>query len=185
MPTIDIEALEKEAAAEEEQASAAKLTPDEERAVTAIARRDKAREERAANEAARREIDMTARVAVAKAAIGSRAMVKGIDLVSLFPLGEAPPMAQLPGNGVIVVRSPEAARMKAFHAEAEAKKRPLADLFSDIVIESTIDPDPKDPTQGMKLRAFCDAYPGAAIGAGDQVAKLGGSKAQADKRGRG
>lgn len=182
---LDIEALEKEALAEEEQASAAKLTPDEERASVAIARRDKAREERASAESARREIDMAGRVAVARAAIGSRAMVKGIDLVSLFPLGEAPPMVQLPGNGVIVVRSPEPARMKALHAEAEAKRRPLADIFSDLVIDSTIDPDPKDPTQGMKLRAFCDAYPGAAIGAGDIVAKLGGSKAQADKRGRG
>lgn len=181
---IDIEALEAEAAAEEAAASAVKLSEDEQRAAAAIARFAKAREERAAAEKSRRGLDLAAREKRARAAYPKQ-LVKGVDLVDLFPLGSSPSAEQLPGGGVIVVRSPDPQRLKSFHTEVEHKARPVADIYADLLCESTVDPDPqKDAAAGVLLRAFCDAYPGAAIGAGDVVAKLGGSKAQADKRGR-
>ncbi len=184
MPTIDIEALENEAAEEEAAAAAVKLTDDEQRIAAALARREKAREARAAADKARRDIDMAARLKAAAAMAGKRYLVRGVDLVSFFQSDAVPPIEQIPGHGVLIIRSPEPARFDVANAEIEHKKRPMSAILSDLLCESVIDPDVvKDPAEGMRLRAFCDAYKGAATLAGDEVYKLGGAKGKADKRG--
>lgn len=182
--SLDLEAMEKEAADEEAAARAEALTPDEQRQAGVLARLAKAREERAAAARVRRANDLGTREAKARGVVPAGVLVKGIDLYELFPLGEAPPAEHFPGAGVIIVRSPIADRLKSFHAETEHKKRPLADIFTDLICDSLVDPDPAKEGAGAKVRAFFETYPGAAIGAGDMVAKLGGSKAAVDKRGR-
>ena len=185
MPTIDIEALEKEAAEEEEAAERAKLPEDAQRAYAAIERRDRAREVRQAEEKKGRELDMAIRLKAARASVGKRHLVAGVDLVSFFKPEAMPPAEHIPGNGVLIIRSPDPARVDAANAEIEHKKRPMSQILTDLLCESTIDPDvQKDPAAGTLLRAFCEAYPNAATLAGDEVYKLGGAKVKADKRGR-
>lgn len=183
---IDVAALEAEAKEAEQAERAADLSEDEQRAATAIARREKAIEGRAAAEKTRRVLDMAIRERRARDALGAKVPVKGIDLVDYFPLGKAPPVEQLPGGGVIIARCPPPDRLKTFQSEAEHRgNKQLADIFTDLVCESTVDPDPaKDSAGGAILRAFCENYPAAASQAGTEIVRLGGAKAQADKRGR-
>lgn len=187
MNTIDIEALEAEAAAEEQAANAASLSEEQQRAADAIARRNKAREERGAKEKAVRSVDLFAREKKVKTALGPTVLVKGIDLIDLFPLGDAPPLAQIPGGGILIVRFNSEA-MQTWYTEAEAKVRSMPTLYADLLAACAVNEEnpTKDlePAAGVLLRRFCEAYPSAAIGAGDVVAKMGGSKLKADKRGR-
>lgn len=187
---IDIEALEREAAEEEAAAEKVKLSDEERRVQAAISRRDKAREERSAAERERRALDLAGREAAARKLVGKGVLVKGVDLLALFPLGEEPAKDLVPGNGVIIVRSPPPGKgpgtMAEFNREYEHRKQEVEDLYTTLLTENTIDPDvKKDQGEGAKLLAFCEHYPNAAIGAGDVVAKLGGARIRADKRGRG
>lgn len=179
-----IEQLEADALAAEQAAEASKLTPDEQRAQQAIARIEKAREEKAAADRARRSALLVEREARARTQAGTRYLVKGIDVVDLFPLGTVPAGLQFPGDGVIVVRSPEAERMNSASAEIEHKKRPMAAIMADLLLDSTVEPDPRDPAHGAKLRAFFDSFTNAATAAGSVVLELGGMKSRGDKRGR-
>jgi hypothetical protein len=180
-PLSLIEQLEAEAAAAEGAATVAALTPDEQRTAAALGRIAKAREDKAQADKVRRGFDLAAREKAARSTAPRGVLVKGIDLFELFPLGEAPAPELMPGGGVIVVRSPES--LGDFHREVEHKKRDVWEIYADLLCKHTVDPV-QSPSEGMKLRAFCEHFNGAAIGAGDIVAKLGGSKAQADKRGR-
>lgn len=182
---IDIDALEKEAADAEAAAKASELTEAEQRAVKALGRRNKAREDKVLAEKARRDLDRAAREAKAAAAAGKQYLVKGIDLIADCFTDVAPPAEQLPGNGVIVIRSPDRGRFNAANNDIEHKRRPMAEILIDLLVEHVIDPDVDEPGAGAHLRAFCEAYPGAGMMAGDEVYKLGGMKAKADKRGRG
>jgi len=185
MPTIDIEALEREAAEEEAAAEKAKLPEDVEKAYAIIERRDRAREIRQTEEKKGRDVDMAVRLKVARAGAGKRHLVAGVDLVSFFKPEATPPPEQIPGNGVLIIRSPDPARVDAANAEIEHKKRPMSQILTDLLCENTIDPDVQaNPAEGIKLRAFCEAFPNAATLAGDEVYKLGGAKVKADKRGR-
>jgi len=182
---MDLQALEAQVAAEEAAALTAALSDEEQRKAALLGRLTKAREERAAAARTRRGLDLADRESKARTVVPAGVLVKGIDLYELFPLGEAPPAEHFPGAGVIIVRSPVSDRLKAFQTEAEHKKRPLADIFTDLICDSLVDPDPaKDAGAGAKVRGFFETYAGAAVGAGDIVAKLGGSKAAVDKRGR-
>lgn len=178
---LTIEALEALADAEEAQAKAVALSPLEARKQAVFIRRAKAREDTAAANKARRNIDMQERLALQRAKGGKSVLFAGIDLFDLFPLGEAPDVSLMPGGGVIIARSPES--LGGFHREVEHKKRDLWEIHADLCCSNTVDPPTAGP-EGAKLRAFFDHFNGAALGAGDIVAKLGGSKAQADKRGR-
>ena len=183
---IDIAALRARAEAAEQKANAAALTSDEQEIEAVLAREANAIEKAAAAAKTRRGFDLAERESAAREKAPRGVLVKGIDLFDFFQFGEAPDPALMPGGGVIVVRSPEPARFMASQTEFEHKKRALATIFADLLCEHTVYPDvAKDPAEGMKLRAFCDAYPGAATAGGDVVAKLGGSKAVQDKRGRG
>lgn len=183
---IDIEALEREAAAEEAAAAKVVLSEEDKRIAAALARRTKAREDRAAVEKQKRQNDMGLRLAAARAAAAPGVLLAGVDLVDLFPLGEAPDAATMPGKGVIIVRDPVNG-LGAFHRDIEHKKKDVWEVYTELLCTpgNVVDPDiEKDAEEGMRLRRFCERYNGVGVGAGDVVAKLGGSKAQADKRGR-
>lgn len=182
---IDIKALEEEVRAAEQDTAAAALTDEEKKVVALLERKRRALEERAAEERSRREVEMARRERAARAVLGSTVLVKAVDIVSLFEVGYVPPREQLPGGGVVVVRSPLPSRMDAFYADIEMKRRSLPAIYADLLCEHVVDPDvQRDAAAGALLRAFCDAYQPASIAIGDEVAKLGGSKAKADKRGR-
>lgn len=181
-----IEELQAEVLAAEAEARASALTEEEAAEFALLARRQEAKEALAAAARARRAGRLVAAERAARGRVPARVLVKGVDLVDLFPLGVAPDEKALPGEGVIVVRSATPEALKTFHREAEAKEKPLADLYADMLCECTVEPDvAKDQNAGALLRAFCEAYPGAAIGAGEVAVRLGGSKIKADKRGRG
>jgi hypothetical protein len=182
--TIDIAALEAQVTAEEAAATAAELSEDERRAAELVARLNKAREDKAAADKTRRASDLTVREATARGVAGPRYLVRGIDLVDFFPLGTAPAPAQLPTGGVIIVRSPEPDRLNDAVSDIEHKRRPLGTILADLLCASVVDPDGADSAIGAAIRAFCDAYPGAATQAGDAVLQLGGMKSRSDKRGR-
>jgi hypothetical protein len=180
---IDLAALEAEALEAEVIADAIRLTEDEERAASLFDRLAAAKASAAAKAKAKRDIDLATREQDAAARLGRKVLVKGIDLVSYFPPGKVPPPEHLPGGGVIVVRNPAPRALGEFHAEVEHKKRSLAAIYADLLCPHVVDPPPESTEEHARLRAFCEAYEGAAIAAGDEVAKLGGSRARADKRG--
>jgi len=179
-----IEELKAEEAKAKAAAAVAALSEEEAEEAALLVRIAEAQAEAAAAAKTRRGIDLAARERAARAKVSPRVLVRGIDLLDLFPLGHAPDAEALPGKGVIVVRSAPAEVLRTFHREAEAKERSLADIYADVLCASTIDPDEKDLVEGALLRAFCEAYPGAAIGGGEIAVRLGGSKIKADKRGR-
>lgn len=180
-----IEELEAQAAAEEAAARAEALTEEEAREVAALERVQSARVERAASLRKRRAVVLNAKEQEVQARMPANTLVKGIDLLDLFPLGEAPPEEKLPGKGLIVVRHAPQDLLKTFHREVEAKQKDLVDIYADVLVACCVEPDARtDVTAATHVRAFCEAFGGAAIGAGEIAVRLGGSKQKADKRGR-
>lgn len=180
-----IEELEAEAAAEEAAMRAEALTEEQHREVAALQRRQEAREERAANLKKKRALDLAVKEREARTRVPPSTLLKGIDLLDLFPLGESPPVEKLPGNGLIVVRHAPQEVLAAFHREAEAKTKSLVEIYTEVLVASCIDPDSRsDATVATHMRAFCEAFGGAAVGAGEIAVRLGGAKLKADKRGR-
>ena len=184
MAKIDLVALLAETEAEETAAKAVELSEEQKAAHLLLERRAQAREARAAALKAAREVDGGTREAVARKEAAGRFLVRAIDLVDFFPFGEAPLDDRLPTGGVIIVRSPLPEKQAAVSREMEAKKRPVEQILTDLVIDSTIDPAPLDVEAGAVLRAFFGAYPGAGANAGNIVLELGGLRQKADKRGR-
>lgn len=180
---LTIEDLERQATEAEAAATAVALSEEERRRAQAVARIEKAREAKAEAEKARRDFVRVTREQDARATAGGKYLVRGIDLVALFPAGVSPPNDQLPGGGVLIIRSPERTRLNAANADIEHKRKPMTDILTELLLECVLDPDPKVAGEGARLRAFCEAYGGAATLAGDECYKLGGGKAQADKRG--
>lgn len=180
---LDLSALEAEAAALETAAKSIALSEDERKLADALARIAKAREDKAQTEKARREILRVEREQAARRRFPAGVLVKGIDLFDFFPADAQPSADLMPGGGVIVVRSPEPSRYDAAAAELEHKRRSIASVLADLLIDSTVDPDVDDKAAGAVLRAFCENFKGAATLAGDEVYKLGGARARADKRG--
>jgi len=180
---MSIEELRQRVLQREAEAKAAEPTNEEKDIAALVEREREATEALAAADALRRSNDLALRLAAAETAAAGRYLVAGIDLVKLFPLGRAPDSKKLPGRGVIIVREPEPAAYNRFTREVEAKQKDHGPLFADLLCGCLIDPDPESP-EGDRLVEFSARYPGAAIGAGDTVAKLGGARTQADKRGR-
>lgn len=178
-----LEDLRARVEAAEAAAKAAELTDDEKELARLVEREREAKEAAAAADAVRRANDLAVRLAAAQDTAGGRYLVDGIDLVKCFKLAKSPDPKKLPGGGVIIVREPAPEAYHAFTRGIELKKADHGPLFTELVCGSLIDPDPDSPA-GAALRAFCERYPGAAIGAGDVVAKMGGSRIEADKRGR-
>lgn len=183
-PVNRLETLRRAAEEAEAKAKAKALNSDEAEESAYHERIAKANEEAAAADRIRRANDGKAREMAAETTAAGRYLVAAVDLVECFSLGKAPPVEKLPTGGVIIVRSPEPEASDTFTREYEHKKRPLSDIFADLLCASVVDPKPDSP-DGAKLRAFCDAFKDAAIDAGATVRKLGGAKAREDKRGRG
>ena len=179
MAPIDLKALQAEAEAEEAAAKVVELSDVEKEAHAYLERRAKAKEDRAAAEQKRREVDAGGRELVAEKAAAGRYLVRAVDLVSFFPFGQAPPADRLPGGGVIVVRNPTPERQEAMTREVEAKKKTMDQILVDLAIDCTI--DPKDDAL---TRTFFEAYPGAGTNTANVVLELGGLRQKADKRGR-
>lgn len=179
---LTIEELEKEAALAQQRAKAAELSEDEKRIKAALDQTAAAEEAERAAEKVRRDIDAAGRERRARRAAGSRYLVAAVDVISLFPPGKAPPSDHLPGNGVVIVRSPDRERVNRTTADHEAGKA-HAEVLSELAMDCVVDPDLTEPGIGARFRAFCDTYGGAAMGIGSAAFTLGGAKAKADKRG--
>lgn len=179
MAAIDLKALQAEAEAEEAAAKVVELSDVEKEAHAYLERRAKAKEDRAAAEQKRREVDAGGRELVAEKAAAGRYLVRAVDVVSFFPFGQAPPADRLPGGGVIVVRNPTPQRQEAMTREVEAKKKTMDAILVDLAIDCTI-----DPTDDPLVRTFFEAYPGAGTMAANVALELGGMRQKADKRGR-
>ena len=183
MAQIDLKALEAEALEAEALAAAAEPTEEEKKAHAFLERRAVVREKAAGAAREKREVDGAIREGAAKKTAGKSYLVRAVDLVSFFPFGEAPPIEQFPGGGVIIVRNPSPDRQAAVTSAMEAKKRKLEPIFIDLVCDTTVDPAPEDVGGGAMLRAFLEAYPGAASNAAGIVLELGGLRQEAAKRG--
>lgn len=179
---LTIEELEKEAAQAQQRAKAAELSEDEKRIKVALDQRTAAEEAQRAAEKVRRDIDAAGRERRARQAANHRYIVAAVDVVSLFPPGKAPPAVHLPGNGVVIVRSPDRERVNRTTADHEAGKA-HAEVLTELAMDCVIDPDLTEPGVGASFRVFCETYGGAAIGIGSAAFTLGGAKAKADKRG--
>lgn len=160
------------------------LTPEQEELAAALAEETDAKEALALEEAKLRALDMHGRTEAAAAKAGGAHLVAGVDLVALFPAGKAPPAGQLPGGGVLIVRSPPPVAIDALNRDVEHKQKPLSAILIDLLMASTVDPAP-DGADGIKLREFAERYPDAAGQAAQKARELGGAKSAADKRGRG
>lgn len=190
MTTPTIDELRQKAAAAKAKAKAAELTDEERERAALLASIREDEEAEAAAQIARLDGVMVQRVGAARARANGQYLVDGVNLLRLFPLGSAPgPVSKLPGGGVLVLRDPGEA-YDAFTREIEAKQKPHAAIFTDLLCTCLVDErdKPQDDDEraaaAILLRAFCERYKGAAVAAGDVAAKLGGARAQADKRGR-
>lgn len=184
-----LEELKAEAEAAQAESAASALTPEETEEAGWLAKSAAAREDKAANDRTRRMLDGKAREKIAVAAAAGKYLVRAVDIIDLFPVDvKAPDPKTLPGNGVIIVRSPPTQprdMLGDFFREIEHKQRSMPEIYADLVVASTVDPDvAKDDVKGAVLRAFCEAYSGACIKVGDQVSELGGLRSKSDKRGR-
>jgi hypothetical protein len=122
-----------------------------------------------------------------KAAAG-KYLVKAIDIAALLPGLTEEQVKALPGEGVIVVRSPPVHPTDAlagFLREIEAGKEAHPDIYAELVCESTVRPKLK-PGTAEAYREFWSSSlgRGTVITVGDQVAELGGMRGRAAKRGR-
>lgn len=190
-PAEQIAALEAEAVTLEAEAEAAALTPDEVRLAAALARAQAAREVKGVALATRRANDAASRLAAARAKHGPGVLLAAVDLVALFPLSSPPPPASLPNGGVIIIHNPAPELESNLLVELEHKGQggKLVDrLLIDLLCKSVADPDVAAPdaggAEGMKLRAFCESYPAAAMQAAGEARRLGGAKVREAKRGR-
>lgn len=115
---------------------------------------------------------------------GGKYQVKAIDIAKLLP--DIDP-ATLPGDGVIVVRSPLPGSWATFLREQEHKARDLPDICADLVCESTVFPDVSASGAGERYRVFWESALGCGtvVTVADDVAALGGAAAKQAKRGRG
>lgn len=178
-----LEEMKARAAAAQAEAAAAALS-DEEKELASYAEQERdAKQEAAAARTVRRTIRLADMLAKAEAKAAGKYLVAAVDIVGLFRLGVAPPEDKLPGGGCIIVREPDRDAYNKFLREGEAKAQDHGPLFTELVCPTLEDPPPT-PENVTLLRAFCERYVGAAIGIGDVVAKLGGAKQEAAKRGR-
>lgn len=191
MPTIELDDIKAAIAAAQAEAEAEALTPEETERAKALAQLADAKAALFASRKARRLIAGTKAEADAKRVAAGHYLVKFIDLGTM--LAEADPKT-LPGDGVLVVRSPPTEPvdvLAVFATDFEARERPLPDLIVDLLLQSIVYPpnDLKTPeglAQGAALRSFFESSvgKGAGVTAGGEVQALGGSNRKEAKRGR-
>ena len=178
-----IEELRAAAAAAKAKAAGVALSDEEAERVKLNAEIAEAEADERAARKARRDLDGKARESEAKVKARGGYLVRYFDLASLLP--EAEP-EDLPGSGVLVLRSPPTGAMATFHREVEAKVKSTPDLYADLVCASVVFPDQSDNANGAGLRAFLESALGSGTSTivGDACTELGGMKFKATKRGR-
>lgn len=174
---------------ENEHARHAKATLSEEESEIAktLAQIAEKKAERLAAEKARRALRGAELEAEARKAAAGKHLVKYFDLAELLP--DADP-EKLPGEGMLVVRSPATVPVDAlgqFYREIEAHERPHTDIYVDLVCSSVVYPDLSNQETGMLFRNFLESSVGhgTAMTIGDVVSTLGGVRGKRTKRGRG
>lgn len=118
------------------------------------------------------------------AARAGKYLIRFVDLAALLP--DADP-DDLPGNGVLVVRSPPQGAVGAFHRELEAKTKLLPEVYTDLLCVSTVYPDLTNEVAGIEFRGFFASSlgEGSSSVVGDVVTDLAGIRGKTVKRGRG
>ena len=180
----DIDDLKAQIAAAKAQADGSALTEDEVGQAKLLAELDEHKAKLRNARVQRAAIAVAAAESAARKVAAGRYLIKGISLVDL--LAEADPK-DLPGNGVIVVRSPPTEPrdcLADYMAEAEQHERPLPDITIDhLVIPSIVFPDIETDAS---IRQFFDSTrgKGSAITVGNAVTALGGMAQRQAKRGR-
>jgi hypothetical protein len=163
-------------------ASAATLSPEEEERARKLAAIEEARAARRIAEAKRRRIAGDALEREARAEAGGRYLVRAFDLGSLFP---DVPSEQIPGGGVLVLRSHPPEAKRSWDREVEAKARDLSEINADLVCASIVRPR-MSADQGVRFRAWLESEMGC--GVANQllapVLELGGARVAETKRGR-
>jgi beta-glucosidase-like glycosyl hydrolase len=173
--------LEVELSRELVAAAAASLTPEEEARVRTLARISEAKAARKEAEHARREL------AGVPLEASARREAKGEYLVRFFNLGDllpdAPPEVKIPGDGAIVVRSPEPPWRAAFERDIQAGV-PLGTCFTELVCRCTVKPDLAKGQDGLLFRKFLESTigNGCAGPIGAAVLELGGARSAEIKR---
>lgn len=184
---MDLETLKAQHAAAKARQAKAALSQDEIDHAKLMAEIVEAEAEARTAEATRRSIQGSALEEAARKVAAGRYLVKYFDLAALLP--EAPP-EKLPGEGMLVVRSPPTVPVDAlaqFYREVEAAERSHVDIYADLVCESVVYPDISNPAAGEFFRSFIESSigRGTAMGVGDAVTALGGVRGKRTKRGRG
>jgi hypothetical protein len=181
-------------AAAETAAKKAALSAEEREAKDLLDAIASADAERAASEAAKRQLDGEARLAAAREKHGEKYMLGVVDLVSMFPLDAPPPARYLPSNGgigdaevrgVVIVR--DAADMEAqFVRAVEHKNAPdavgLDKLLAQAFLKCVVDPPPDSP-EAARVGEFAARFSAAATQAGASCRRLGGAKSKEKPRG--
>lgn len=180
----DLEELKSQLAAATARRDNAKLTDDETEHAKLLAQVAEAKAEARAAETARRAILGAKLEADARKKAAGRHLVQYFDLAALLP--EAEP-EKLPGEGILVLRSPAADMLAQLHREVEAGEQSLVAAYTNLVCSITDYPDLSNHDTGMRFRDFLESPIGCGtvIGIGDAATTLGGTRAKRTKRGRG
>jgi multidrug efflux pump subunit AcrA (membrane-fusion protein) len=186
---VDLALAETEAELERAEARLAKaeLTPAEVKRLKLLATLAEKKAEARTAETSRRALRGAELKAEAAKAAGGKYLVDYFDLGALLP--DVDP-DKLPGEGVLIVRSPPTSPVDAlahFYRELEAKEHSLVDIYTDLVCASVVVPNVMEHATGMMFRNFLESSigRGTAIQIGDAVTSLGGARNKQTKRGRG
>lgn len=183
----DLEVLKADLERAKARLAKATLAPEEIDCAKLLADIAESEAEARTSEATRRGLRGATLEAEARKVAGGRYLVKYFDLAALLP--EADP-ERLPGEGVLVVRSPPTAPVDAlavFYREVEAGERSHVDIYTDLVCASVVVPNIANQETGALFRNFLESSigRGTAMGIGDAVTTLGGVRGKKTKRGRG
>lgn len=183
MATID--ELKAQAAAAAAEFDAAKLSPEETELAQLLAKIEESRARTREASKLRRAIRGAQEEAEARAEAKGAYLVKYVDLAAGLP--NADPKT-LPGEGVIVIRTPPMHPIDVlgnFLREHEAKQRPIPEIFAELVAECIVRPKPS-PGEDAKIGGFFNSElgQGSASAVGNVVLELANFRLAVAKRGR-
>ena len=182
LATTSMDDLDRELAEAQAAASAVALSADEEERARKLAAIEEARSARRIAEAKRRKLAGDALEREARTEAAGRYLVRAFDLGALLP---DVPSEQLPGGGVLVLRSHPPDAKRAWDREIESKGRDLSEINADLVCASIVRPK-LSAEQGIRFRAWLESDMGCGIA--NQllapVLELGGARIAETKRGR-
>lgn len=179
--------LRERAAAARAKADAVKLSAEEREIAALIDEEEQAKRDERAALSDRRRIGLKGREDAARAKAGKAYLVRGVDMIDYLP--PECDLADVPNEGLFVVRSPTKAAYAAMQSAMESKVQTQAEFAADLVCASTVDPDVSGPDAGgalgIALRNFVDdpRFAGAVIQMANVITDLNGTKIKEAKRG--